>query len=64
MNRQAFRERGIGACFMAGLATHPSADPDARVVRHGLEERERLIEDVCRVSNRTLCATCFPCRGA
>jgi len=30
---------------MAGLATHPSAEPDTLVVRHGLEEREWLIED-------------------
>ena len=35
----------VGGSFMAGLATHPSADPDTLVVRHGLEERERLIED-------------------
>jgi len=35
----------VGASFMAGLATHPSAEPDTLVVRHGLEERERLIED-------------------
>ncbi len=31
--------------FMASLATHPSAEPDTLVVRHGLEERERLLED-------------------
>jgi len=30
---------------MAGLATHPSADPDTLVVRVGCEEREWLIED-------------------
>jgi hypothetical protein len=35
----------VGGCFMAGLATHPSAEPDTLVVRHGLEEREGLIED-------------------
>jgi hypothetical protein len=35
----------VGGSFMAGLATHPSAEPDTLVVRHGLEERERLIED-------------------
>src|SRR5215470_18510019 len=35
----------VGGIFMAGLATHPSAEPDTLVVRHGLEERERLIED-------------------
>jgi hypothetical protein len=35
----------VGGSFMAGLATHPSAEPDTLVVRHELEERERLIED-------------------
>jgi hypothetical protein len=35
----------VGASFMACLATHPSAEADTLVVRHGLEERERLIED-------------------
>jgi hypothetical protein len=35
----------VGGSFMAGLATHPSAEPDTLVVRYGLEERERLIED-------------------
>ena len=35
----------VGGSFMAGLATHPSAEPDTLVVRHGLEEREQLIED-------------------
>jgi hypothetical protein len=35
----------VGGSFMAGLATHPSAEPDTLVVRSGLEERERLIED-------------------
>jgi hypothetical protein len=32
-------------CFMAGLATHPSAEPDTLVVRIGLEEREWLLAD-------------------
>ena len=35
----------VDGSFMAGLATHPSAEPDTLVVRHGLEEREGLIED-------------------
>jgi hypothetical protein len=35
----------LGGCFMAGLAMHPSAEPDTLVVRFGLEERESLIED-------------------
>jgi hypothetical protein len=36
--------RARGA-FMAGVATHPSAEPDSLVVRIGLEEREGLLED-------------------
>jgi hypothetical protein len=35
----------LGGIFLAGLATHPSAEPDTLVVRHGDEEREWLIED-------------------
>jgi len=35
----------VDRIFMAGLATHPSAEPDTLVVRAGLEERERLVED-------------------
>jgi len=35
----------VGGCFMAGLATHPSAEPESLVVRVGLEEREWLLED-------------------
>src|SRR5262249_59566245 len=29
-----------GGCYMAGLATHPSAEPDSLVRTVGLEERE------------------------
>jgi hypothetical protein len=32
-------------CFMAGLATHASAEPETLVVRVGLEERVYLLED-------------------
>src|SRR5690349_17823645 len=32
-------------CFMAGLASHPSAEPGTLVVRADVEEREWLIED-------------------
>jgi hypothetical protein len=32
-------------CFMAGLATHESAEPDTLVVRFGLEDRAYLLED-------------------
>ena len=35
----------LGGCFMAGLATHRSAEPGTLVVRVGFEERERIIED-------------------
>ena len=35
----------VGGCFMAGLATHQSAEPNTLVVRADLEEREWLIED-------------------
>jgi hypothetical protein len=34
-----------GGCFMAGLATHRSAEPDTLVVRCGYDERESLLED-------------------
>jgi len=34
-----------GGAFMAGLATHPSAEPGTLVVRADYEERELLIED-------------------
>jgi len=34
-----------GGCFMAGLASHRSAEPGTLVVRMGLEEREWLLED-------------------
>ena len=35
----------LGGCFMAGLASHPSAEPGTLVVRFGIEEREALLED-------------------
>ena len=35
----------LGGGFMAGLATHRSAEPDTLVVRFRLEERELLLED-------------------
>ncbi len=34
-----------GGSFMAGLATHRSAEPETLVVRVSLEERDGLIED-------------------
>jgi hypothetical protein len=35
----------VGGKFMAGLATHRSAEPDTLVVRMEIEEREWLIAD-------------------
>jgi hypothetical protein len=35
----------VGGCFMAGLATHGSAEPDTLVVRVDLEEREFLLDE-------------------
>ena len=35
----------LRGCFMAGLASHRSAEPQTLVVRAGFEEREFLIED-------------------
>jgi hypothetical protein len=35
----------VGGVFMAGLATHPSAEPDTLVVRAELDERAWLLED-------------------
>ena len=34
-----------GGSFMAGLATHPSAEPDTLVVRADFEEREWLLQE-------------------
>jgi len=35
----------VGGAFMAGLATHASAEAETLVVRSGFEERELLLED-------------------
>jgi len=35
----------VGGCFMAGLAMHPSAEPQTLVVRADVQERDWLIED-------------------
>jgi hypothetical protein len=32
-------------CFMAGLASHPSAEPETLVVRYDIDDREALLED-------------------
>jgi hypothetical protein len=35
----------LGGCFMAGVASHPSAEQDTLVVRCGIEDRDALLED-------------------
>jgi hypothetical protein len=35
----------VGGCFMAGLATHASAEPGSLVVRFDVDDRAFLIED-------------------
>ena len=35
----------VGGCFMAGLATHPSAEPGTLVIRADLKTRDAMIED-------------------
>ena len=35
----------VGGMFMAGLATHPSAEPNTLVVRAEVGERDALLED-------------------
>jgi len=35
----------VAGMFMAGLATHPSAEPNTLVVRADLEQRDSLLED-------------------
>jgi hypothetical protein len=35
----------VAGVFIAGLATHPSAEPDTLVVRADVEERESFIQD-------------------
>ena len=35
----------VRGCFLAGLATHPSAEPDTLIVRATRDDREGLIED-------------------
>src|SRR5262245_3988676 len=34
-----------GGCFMAGLASHPAAEPGSLVVKVGLDDRHWLLED-------------------
>jgi hypothetical protein len=39
----------VGGCFMAGLASHPSVEPNTLVVRYGVDEREWLLEEAADV---------------
>jgi len=38
-----------GGCFLAGLATHPSAEAGTLVVRADLEQRDHLLEDAPQI---------------
>ena len=35
----------VGGCFMAGLATHPSAEPETLVVRADVDDRQCLLDE-------------------
>jgi len=35
----------LGGCFLAGLATHPSAEPRTLIVRSTFDDRALLLED-------------------
>jgi hypothetical protein len=35
----------VAGCFFAGIASHPSAEPDSIVVRSAFEDREWLLAD-------------------
>src|SRR5262245_59331425 len=35
----------VRGAFLAGIATHPSAEPDSLVVRMDIDDRESLLED-------------------
>ena len=39
----------LGGCFMAGIASHPSAEPDSLIVRISLDDRELLLADASDV---------------
>ena len=39
----------LGGCFLAGLATHPSAEPATLVVRAGADDREGFLADAPEV---------------
>ena len=45
----------LGGAFMAGLTTHPSAEPGSLVVRMSVEEREWLLEDAPDIYYLTDC---------
>jgi hypothetical protein len=35
----------LGGCFMAGLARHPSSEPDTLVTRYAIDDRDALLEE-------------------
>lgn len=35
----------VSGCFVAAMATHPSAEPDTLVVRFDVDDREALLQD-------------------
>jgi hypothetical protein len=50
----------VGGSFMAGLATHRSAEPDTLVVRAGFEERQWLMDEVPRPTTRPTTINAIP----
>ena len=50
----------VGGCFMAGLATHPSAEPNTLVVRVELDDRRLLLEDAPETYYLTDCYQKYP----
>ena len=50
----------VGGCFMAGLAMHPSAEPDTLIVRVGVDERGYLLEDAPDTYYLTDCYRDYP----
>ena len=50
----------LRGCFMAGQATHRSAERDTLVVRFGFEDREWLIEDAPETYYLTDYYRCYP----
>jgi hypothetical protein len=55
----------VAGVFMAGLATHPSAEPDTLVVRADFDGRDRFIEDApaSALGRIDIVKTCFNSDG-